>query len=66
MNVRDEQDKEFHRMRGEYLGLMASIEFNLTLLLAEWLMWGVTVKNSTVGLSRLRSHFAPKFACLKP
>ena len=37
MNVRDEQEKEFHRMRGEYLGLMASIEFNLTLLLAEWL-----------------------------
>ena len=37
MNVRDEQEKEFHRMRGEYLGLMASLEFNFTLLLAEWL-----------------------------
>ena len=32
-----EQAREFDRMRGEYLGLMASLEFNLTGLLVEWL-----------------------------
>ena len=37
MNGDEEQKREFDRMRGEYLGLMASLELNLTLLLAEWL-----------------------------
>ena len=32
-----EQTGEYDRMRGEYLGLMASLEFNLTFLLMEWL-----------------------------
>ena len=31
------QTYEYNRMRGEYLGLMASLEFNLTFLLVEWL-----------------------------
>lgn len=37
MDADQEQKQEFDRMRGEYLGLMASIELNLTLLIAEWL-----------------------------
>ena len=37
MNGDEEHKREFERMRGEYVGLMASLEFNLTLLLAEWL-----------------------------
>ena len=37
MNEIEEHKREFDRMRGEYLGLMASIELNLTFLLAEWL-----------------------------
>ncbi len=37
MDADEEQKREFDRMRGEYLGLMASIELNLTLLIAEWL-----------------------------
>ena len=37
MDADQEQKREFDRMRGEYLGLMASIELNLTLLTAEWL-----------------------------
>ena len=37
MNRNHEQVSEFNRMRGEYLGLMASVELNLTLLIAEWL-----------------------------
>ena len=37
MDVDQEQKREFDRMRGEYLGLMASVELNLTLLIAEWL-----------------------------
>ncbi|MXZ92200.1 MAG: hypothetical protein F4W95_15430 [Chloroflexi bacterium] len=32
-----EQAAEYNRMRGEYLGLMASLELNLTWLLTEWL-----------------------------
>ena len=31
------QEQEYERMRGEYLSLMASLEFNLTLLLSELL-----------------------------
>ena len=37
MQMNQEQVREFDRMRGEYLGLMASLEFNVTWLLAEWL-----------------------------
>ena len=37
MDKDQERDREYDRMRGEYLGLMASLELNLTLLLAEWL-----------------------------
>lgn len=37
MNKGYEHDGEYNRMRGEYLGLMASLEFNLTFLLVEWL-----------------------------
>ena len=37
MSEDKEQDREYDRMRGEYLGLMASLELNLTLLLLEWL-----------------------------
>ena len=32
--------REYDRMRGSYLGLMASLEMNLTFLLAEWLEVG--------------------------
>ena len=31
-----EQDQEYNRMRGEYLSLMASLEFYLTLLMVEY------------------------------
>ena len=37
MSVCEEQTREYDRMRGAYIGLMASLELNLTLLLAEWL-----------------------------
>ena len=37
MDMDQEQTGEYDRMRGEYLGLMASLEFNLTFLLVEWL-----------------------------
>ncbi len=37
MNEEREEEQHFNRIRGEYIGLMASLEFNLTLLLAEWL-----------------------------
>ena len=37
MDMDQEQVREHDRMRGEYLGLMASLELNLTWLLAEWL-----------------------------
>ena len=37
MQIDPEQAREFDRMRGEFLGLMASMELNLTWLLAEWL-----------------------------
>lgn len=37
MEMSQDQAREFDRMRGEYLGLMASLEFNLTWLLVEWL-----------------------------
>ena len=40
MNVADEQAREYDRMRGQYLGLVASLEMNLTFLLAEWLEVG--------------------------
>ena len=36
----DEQAREYDRMRGSYLGLVASLEMNLTFLLAEWLEVG--------------------------
>ena len=36
----DEQAREYDRMRGLYLGLVASLEMNLTFLLAEWLEVG--------------------------
>ena len=32
-----EQEQEYERMRGEYLSLVASLEYNLTFLLAEYL-----------------------------
>ena len=31
------QEQEYERMRGEYLSLVASLEYNLTFLLAEYL-----------------------------
>ena len=37
MEMSPEQAAEYNRLRGEYLGLMASLELNLTWLLAEWL-----------------------------
>ena len=37
MDMDQEQAREFDRMRGGYLGLMASLELTLTWLLAEWL-----------------------------
>lgn len=37
MEMDQDQAREYERMRGEYLGLMASLELNLTWLLAEWL-----------------------------
>ena len=37
LDMDNEQTGEYDRMRGEYLGLMASLEFNLTFLLVEWL-----------------------------
>ena len=37
MSIGDEQAREYDRMRGAYLGLVASLEMNLTFLLAEWL-----------------------------
>ena len=37
MELSPEQAGEYNRMRGEYLGLMASLELNLTWLLTEWL-----------------------------
>lgn len=37
MDMSPEQAAEYNRMRGEYLGLMASLELNLTWLLTEWL-----------------------------
>ena len=40
MNIADEQAREYDRMRGRYLGLVASLEMNLTFLLAEWLEVG--------------------------
>ena len=36
----DEQAREYDRMRGAYLGLVASLEMNLTFLLVEWLEVG--------------------------
>lgn len=36
----NEQEREYDRMRGSYLGLVASLEMNLTFLLAEWLEVG--------------------------
>ena len=36
----DEQAREYDRMRGAYLGLVASLEMNLTFLLAKWLEVG--------------------------
>ena len=40
MSTGDEQAREHDRMRGAYLGLVASLEMNLTFLLAEWLEVG--------------------------
>ena len=40
MRNNDEQAREYDRMRGSYLGLVASLEMNLTFLLAEWLEVG--------------------------
>ena len=40
MSIGDEQAREYDRMRGAYLGLVASLEMHLTLLLAEWLEVG--------------------------
>ena len=37
MSRLDEQGQEYERMRGEYLSLVASLEYNLTFLLAEYL-----------------------------
>ena len=37
MDIDRDQAREYNRMRGEYLGLVASLELNLTWLLAEWL-----------------------------
>ena len=37
MEMSPEQAGEYNRLRGEYLGLMASLELNLTWLLTEWL-----------------------------
>ncbi len=37
MDRMSEQEQEYERMRGEYLSLIASIEFNMTFLLAEYL-----------------------------
>ena len=37
MSQDNEQDQEYDRMRGEYLSLMASLEFYLTLLMVEYL-----------------------------
>ena len=35
-----EREREYERMRGEYLSLMASLENNLTFLMAEYLSVG--------------------------
>ena len=40
MSIGDEQAREYDRMRGAYLGLVASLEMHLTLLLAEWVEVG--------------------------
>ena len=40
MSTGDDQAREHDRMRGTYLGLVASREMNLTFLLAEWLEVG--------------------------
>ena len=40
MSTGDDQAREHDRMRGAYLGLVASLEMNLTFLLAEWLEVG--------------------------
>ena len=40
MIIDEERAKEYDRMRGRYLGLVASLEMNLTFLLAEWLEVG--------------------------
>ena len=40
MSNGDDQAREHDRMRGTYLGLVASLEMNLTFLLAEWLEVG--------------------------
>ena len=40
MRNNDEQGREYNRIRGSYLGLVASLEMNLTFLLAEWLEVG--------------------------
>ena len=37
MSIDEEKVREYDRMRGQYLGLVASLEMNLTFLLAEWL-----------------------------
>ena len=37
MSRLNEQEQEYERMRGEYLSLVASLEYNLTFLLAEYL-----------------------------
>ena len=40
MSIEEDRAREYDRMRGTYLGLMASLEMNLTFLLAEWLEVG--------------------------
>lgn len=37
MELDEDKKQKFDRMRGEYLGLVASLELNMTLLLVEWL-----------------------------
>ena len=41
MEMSPQQAAEYNRLRGEYLGLMASLELNLTWLLTEWLDVGI-------------------------
>ncbi len=40
MNQDDDRQPEYHQMRGEYLNLMASLEFDLTFLIVEYLEVG--------------------------